>query len=167
MATPMLAEQPSRPVQTSRSTEPAGSPNPAAEGLLRGLGTGVLYTLVSVVLLGLIYPLLMTALAGALFPRQANGSIVTLNGAPVGVIDRRPTLGQAAVFSRPSLRRRQERLRPDLDERHEPRPDLEEADRRDRRRRRSAAEGEPRREGTRSGGSRHVERERHRPRYQP
>ena len=83
MATPMLAEQPSRPVQTSRSTEPAGSPNPAAEGLLRGLGTGVLYTLVSVVLLGLIYPLLLTALAGALFPRQANGSIVTLNGAPV------------------------------------------------------------------------------------
>jgi K+-transporting ATPase ATPase C chain len=83
MATPMLAERPSRSAQPSPSTEPARSPNPAAEGLLRGLGTGALYTLVSVVLLGLIYPLVMTALAGALFPRQANGSIVTINGAPV------------------------------------------------------------------------------------
>jgi K+-transporting ATPase ATPase C chain len=62
------------------STDP---PQPGSESLLRGLGTGVLYTLVSVVLLGLIYPLVMTALAGALFPRQANGSIVTVNGAPI------------------------------------------------------------------------------------
>jgi K+-transporting ATPase ATPase C chain len=83
MATPILAEKPSRSAQPSRSTEPAGSPNPGAEGLLRGLGTGVLYTLVSVVLLGLVYPFVMTAIAGALFPRQANGSIVTANGAPV------------------------------------------------------------------------------------
>lgn len=83
MATPLLAEHPSRSVQPSRSTEPADSPIHAAEGPLRGLGTGVLYTLVSVVLIGLIYPLGMTALAGALFPRQASGSIVTVNGVAV------------------------------------------------------------------------------------
>ena len=83
MATPILAEQPARSAQSSRPTEPAGSPDPAAEGLLRGLVTGVLYTLISVALLGLVYPLVMTLLAGALFPRQANGSIVTANGAPV------------------------------------------------------------------------------------
>jgi K+-transporting ATPase ATPase C chain len=79
----MLAEQRSHSVQSSRSAEPGGSPKPAAEGLLRGLVTGVLYTLVSVALLGLVYPLVMTLLAGALFPRQANGSIVTANGVPL------------------------------------------------------------------------------------
>jgi K+-transporting ATPase ATPase C chain len=78
MATPLLFEP------GARSPEPAaGAPQPAAEGLLRGLGTAVLYTLVSVVLLGLVYPLAMTALSGALFPRQANGSLVSANGAPV------------------------------------------------------------------------------------
>jgi potassium-transporting ATPase KdpC subunit len=41
-------------------------------------------TIVSIVLLGLIYPLVMTALAQALFPRQANGSIITVNGRAVG-----------------------------------------------------------------------------------
>ena len=41
-------------------------------------------TIVSVVLLGLIYPLAMTGIAQVLFPRQANGSLVTVNGRVVG-----------------------------------------------------------------------------------
>jgi len=41
-------------------------------------------TIVSIVLLGLIYPLLMTGIAQLLFPRQANGSLVTVNGKVVG-----------------------------------------------------------------------------------
>lgn len=52
--------------------------------MLRHLGTSLRVTIVSIVLLGLIYPLVMTAIAQALFPRQANGSLVTVNGKAVG-----------------------------------------------------------------------------------
>ena len=41
-------------------------------------------TIVSIVLLGLMYPLVMTGVAQALFPRQANGSLVIINGKVVG-----------------------------------------------------------------------------------
>ncbi len=40
--------------------------------------------IVSIVLLGIVYPLAMTGIAQALFPRQANGSLVTVNGKVVG-----------------------------------------------------------------------------------
>lgn len=52
--------------------------------MIRHLGTAVRVTIVSIVLLGLMYPLAMTALAQALFPRQANGSLVVVNGKVVG-----------------------------------------------------------------------------------
>src|SRR5579863_9115944 len=52
--------------------------------MIRHLGTSVRVTIVSIVLLGLVYPLAMTGLAQALFPRQANGSLVTVNGKVVG-----------------------------------------------------------------------------------
>jgi K+-transporting ATPase ATPase C chain len=41
-------------------------------------------TIVTVVLFGLIYPLAMTAIAQVAFPRQANGSLITVNGKIVG-----------------------------------------------------------------------------------
>ncbi len=52
--------------------------------MLKQLNTGLRITIVTIVLLGLVYPLAMTAAAQALFPRQANGSLVTVNGKVVG-----------------------------------------------------------------------------------
>ena len=44
----------------------------------------VLLTIVLTVLTGLIYPLVMTGLSQVLFPHQANGSLITVNGKIVG-----------------------------------------------------------------------------------
>lgn len=52
--------------------------------MVKHFGVAVRMTIVSVVLLGLIYPLAMTAVAQALFPKQANGSLVIVNGKVVG-----------------------------------------------------------------------------------
>jgi K+-transporting ATPase ATPase C chain len=41
-------------------------------------------TIVTTVLLGIVYPLVITALAQALFPSQANGSLIYKNGKAVG-----------------------------------------------------------------------------------
>jgi K+-transporting ATPase ATPase C chain len=46
--------------------------------------TSVLYTVVTVILLGLIYPVVMTGLGMLIFPHQANGSLITVNGKVVG-----------------------------------------------------------------------------------
>ncbi len=52
--------------------------------MLRYLGTSLRMTIVSIVMLGLLYPLAMTGIAQALFPKQANGSLVVVNGKVVG-----------------------------------------------------------------------------------
>jgi K+-transporting ATPase ATPase C chain len=52
--------------------------------MLKHLNTAIRLTIVSIVLLGLVYPLAMTAAAQAIFPRHANGSLVTVNGKVVG-----------------------------------------------------------------------------------
>ncbi len=52
--------------------------------LRKQLVPAVMMTLVLCVLTGLVYPGVVTALAQALFPRQANGSLVTANGRVVG-----------------------------------------------------------------------------------
>jgi len=46
--------------------------------------TAVLMTLVTSVLFGLLFPLLITGLAQILFPKQANGQLVSRNGHTVG-----------------------------------------------------------------------------------
>jgi potassium-transporting ATPase KdpC subunit len=52
--------------------------------MLKHFGVALRMTIVSIVLLGLIYPVAMTAVAEAVFPKQANGSLVTVNGKVVG-----------------------------------------------------------------------------------
>ncbi|MGA9758312.1 MAG: potassium-transporting ATPase subunit C, partial [Candidatus Sulfotelmatobacter sp.] len=46
----------------------------------KNLITAVLMTLVTTVLFGLLFPLVITGLAQVLFPKQANGELVTRNG---------------------------------------------------------------------------------------
>lgn len=57
---------------------------PKRESTLSHLLTSVLYTIATVIVLGLIYPLVMTLLGTLLFPHQANGSFVESNGKVVG-----------------------------------------------------------------------------------
>jgi K+-transporting ATPase ATPase C chain len=50
----------------------------------KNLITAVLMTLVTTALFGLLFPLLITGLAQVLFPKQANGELVTRNGQVIG-----------------------------------------------------------------------------------
>jgi K+-transporting ATPase ATPase C chain len=54
------------------------------ENTLSHLITSILYTIVTVVALGLIYPLAITGIGMLVFPHQANGSFVESNGKVVG-----------------------------------------------------------------------------------
>src|SRR5579875_3862965 len=54
------------------------------DNTLKHLGTSVLYTIVSVIVLGLIYPLVMTGISQLIFPAQANGSMIYADGKPIG-----------------------------------------------------------------------------------
>ena len=50
----------------------------------KNLITSVLMTVVTTILFGLLFPLVITGLAQLLFPRQANGQLLTRNGQVVG-----------------------------------------------------------------------------------
>lgn len=54
------------------------------DSTLQHLATAAMYTVVTVILLGIVYPFVMTGIAMVLFPKQANGSIVYVDGKPVG-----------------------------------------------------------------------------------
>lgn len=51
---------------------------------MRHLSPALRLAVISLVLCGLVFPLVVTGLAQVLFPSQANGSIVSLNGRRVG-----------------------------------------------------------------------------------
>ncbi len=55
-----------------------------ADNTARHVGTAVVYTVLSVIALGVIYPVVMTLLAQLIFPTQAAGSFVTVNGQRIG-----------------------------------------------------------------------------------
>jgi K+-transporting ATPase ATPase C chain len=52
--------------------------------MLKQLRPAIVLTLLLCVITGLVYPGIVTGLAQVLFPRQANGSLVTVNGRVVG-----------------------------------------------------------------------------------
>lgn len=52
--------------------------------MLKELGPGLRLMIALTILLGLIYPAVMTGISEVVFPRQANGSLVTENGRIVG-----------------------------------------------------------------------------------
>ena len=52
--------------------------------MIKELGPGFRLTLVFTILTGLLYPAVMTGISEAIFPKQANGSLVTVNGTVVG-----------------------------------------------------------------------------------
>ena len=69
----------------------------------KNLITAVLMTLATTVLFGLLFPLLITGLAQLLFPRQANGELLTRNGKVVGSRLIGQSFSSAGYFhSRPS-----------------------------------------------------------------
>ncbi len=74
---------------------PTTPPEPARDSTLRHLVTSVLYTVVTVIALGLIYPLAIWALSALLFHHQAMGSLIEVDGTVVGS----ELVGQA--FSKP------------------------------------------------------------------
>lgn len=69
----------------------------------KNLLISILMTAVTTVLLGIIYPLVVTGLAQLIFPRKANGQLITQNGAVVGsAIIGQGFSGPGYFHSRPS-----------------------------------------------------------------
>jgi K+-transporting ATPase ATPase C chain len=54
------------------------------ENTLSHLTTSILYTIVTVIALGIVYPLVITGIGMLIFPHQANGSFVESNGKVIG-----------------------------------------------------------------------------------
>lgn len=52
--------------------------------MIKELGPGLRLTLALTILTGLLYPAVMTGISEVVFPKQANGSLVTVNGKVVG-----------------------------------------------------------------------------------
>jgi potassium-transporting ATPase KdpC subunit len=90
-----MARTPNQPNTTSptgagtATTEPASPANLAPRetgwrALLRQFRPAIMLTLMLTLILGIIYPLVTTGVAQVIFPSQANGSMVCVNGKPIG-----------------------------------------------------------------------------------
>ncbi|HEX4961848.1 MAG TPA: potassium-transporting ATPase subunit KdpC [Thermoanaerobaculia bacterium] len=70
---------------------------------MRELRTAILVFLVLTVITGVVYPLVVTGIAQAVFPRQANGSLIVKNGKAVGSsLIGQPFAGPRYFWGRPS-----------------------------------------------------------------
>jgi K+-transporting ATPase ATPase C chain len=72
-------QEPSAPVQS-----PEHTPESFKRGVLRQLRPAILMTLLLTIITGIAYPAVVTGVAQALFPNQADGSILTVDGKPIG-----------------------------------------------------------------------------------
>ncbi len=70
--------------ETSEATEATKPVEQGRSALLRQFRPAIMLTLLLTLILGIIYPLAVTGVAQALFPSQANGSLVYVNGKPIG-----------------------------------------------------------------------------------
>src|SRR6202049_2863535 len=52
--------------------------------MIKNLKISILMTIVTTLLLGIVYPFVVTGLAQLIFPKQANGELITQNGKVVG-----------------------------------------------------------------------------------
>ena len=75
--------------------------------MIKELGPGLRLTLIFTVLTGLLYPAVMTGVSELIFPKQANGSLVTCQWESCRIKPHRPAFRQAGVFSSASLSGRQ------------------------------------------------------------
>jgi potassium-transporting ATPase KdpC subunit len=72
--------------EPATGTKPTGETPSATKGetILSHLVTSIIYTVVTVVALGIIYPLVITGIGGLVFPHQAGGSMIEQNGKLIG-----------------------------------------------------------------------------------
>ena len=68
--------------ETPQTNEPA--PTPRKSIVLSHLRPAIVITLLFAILTGLIYPGIVTGIAQLIFPYQANGSLITVNGKVIG-----------------------------------------------------------------------------------
>jgi K+-transporting ATPase ATPase C chain len=69
----------------------------------RNLIISVLMTIVTTILLGIIYPLVVTGIAQVIFPKKANGQLISQNGKLIGShVIGQPFSGPTYFHSRPS-----------------------------------------------------------------
>jgi len=71
-------------IATHAPEGPAEAQPPTSTPIWKMIRTGVVMTVVLTILVGVIYPFAMTGLSQALFPDQANGSLLKVNGRVVG-----------------------------------------------------------------------------------
>lgn len=73
------------PIATTDAEHDADEPQESlARSLVRQLRPAIVLTLALVLLTGLVYPVVTTGVGQALFPAQANGSLVYRDGKPIG-----------------------------------------------------------------------------------
>ena len=78
------AQTPAAPNEPPTAMAQDEEREPARRAILRLLRPAIVMTLALTILTGLIYPGIITGLAQVFFPSQANGSILYVNGKPIG-----------------------------------------------------------------------------------